>query len=245
MSSSKKVSIAKKSKTSSTTINNEEMNTTSQLYDDEEYNKQVKHFFEIKNKWETRKNKKQTNCLICNNLTDTMIFEVSHDLYLAKCGKKTCPSIEISRRTYISIDEKMRQMREKLDVLKRKFIVEKMDTMFKFIDDKNAIKVFKNEFEEYRELLKVYNQYNVENKKEERQKRIDNINDKIFEECVEIKKLRELRKIDDIVDIVNNKISPLTSELQKITYPIMEINITKNGDIMLYQNTEIPQFIRV
>jgi hypothetical protein len=227
--------------------------------DDEKYNKEVRRFFEIKNKWETRKTKKQSNCLICNNLTNNMIFEISHDLYLAKCKKQTCPALEISRRTYISIEEQIKKMREKLDLLKRKFIVEKMDTMFKFIDNKNAIKVFKSEFEEYRELLKVYNKYNLENINEERENKINELNNKIYEECQEILKLRELQKtngihqqfqqgtttIEDIINIVNNKITPLTDELQKIQYPIMEMNFTKKGDIKLYQYNEIVNFIRI
>ena len=233
MSSSKKVSIK----------TNAEPNEQPDEQPDEQYNKQVKRFFELKNKWEKRKNKKQTNCLICNNLTTTMIFEVSRDLYLAKCGKKTCPSIEIARKTFISMEDNIQQMRDKLDKLKRKFIIEKMDTMFKFIDDKNAIKVFKNEFEEYRELLKVYNQYNLENKN---QNKIDELNTKIYDERLEIMKLREIdytpQQIEDIIDIVNNKLTPLIGELQELTYPIMEMNITKTGDIKLYQKSEIPRY---
>lgn len=239
MSLSKKVSISKKK-------SNKEPITTEE--DNELYNKQVKTFFEIKNKWETRKNKKQSNCLICNNLTNTMIFNVSYDLYLAKCGKQMCPSIEISRRTYISMEDKTLQMKKQLDTLKRKFIVEKMDTIFKFIDDKNAITKFKNEFEEYRELLKMYNQYNLENKTEEHEQNINNITNKIYQECIEISKIREQKytpqQIEDIIDIVNNKLTPLTNELNKLKYPIMEMNITKTGDIKLYQNTEIVQFIK-
>lgn len=239
MSLSKKVSISKKK------LNKEPITTEE---DNELYNKQVKTFFEIKNKWETRKNKKQSNCLICNNLTNTMIFNVSYDLYLAKCGKQMCPSIEISRRTYISMEDKTLQMKKQLDTLKRKFIVEKMDTIFKFIDDKNAITKFKNEFEEYRELLKMYNQYNLENKTEEHDKNINDITNKIYQECIEISKIREQKytpqQIEDIIDIVNNKLTPLTNELNKLKYPIMEMNITKTGDIKLYQNTEIVQFIK-
>jgi len=217
--------------------------------DVEQYNKEVKRFFEMKQKWEENAPKK---CLICNNANAKMRFEVSHDLYLAKCGKQTCPTIEISRRTFISFDEKMQQMREKLDNLKRKFIIEKMDTIFKFIDDKNAIKIFKDEFEEYRELLKVYNQHNVETKYRERDAKVAELNGKIYSNCQEIERLREGKEgkegkekvaISDIVDIVHNKLTPLTVELQVLKYPIMEMNIGKMGDIKLYQRQNKGEFI--
>jgi predicted RNase H-like nuclease (RuvC/YqgF family) len=216
-------------------------------YDEnEQYNKDVKRFFEIKQKWEENHPKK---CLICNNPNAKMRFEVSHDLYLAKCGKQTCQTIEISRRSFVSFDEKIQQMREKLDNLKRKFIIEKMDTMFKFIDDKNAIKIFKDEFEEYRELLKVYNQHNTETKYREREAKIADLTGKIYSECQEIQRLREGKEgketvaISDIIDIVDSKLTPLTGELQGLKYPIMEMNIGKMGEIKLYQVSQYPQFI--
>ena len=242
MSSSKNVSISKKTK-------NINENTYRKYVEETEdiqlYNKKVTQFFEMKNKWETRKNKKQSNCLICNNLTNTMTFEVSHDLYLAKCGKKICKPIEISRKTFISIDEKIKNISNKLNNLRQKFIIQKMDTMFNFIDDKNAIKVFKNEFEEYRELLKLYDEYISKYNTEEQKKNIDELNNKIYLEIIEINKLRDVipLPIDDIIDIVNNNITPLINKLQEIQYPIMEMNMNKDGTIQLYQNTTKPQFI--
>jgi paraquat-inducible protein B len=219
----------------------------------EKYYKEVRRFFEMKTKWEMRKNKKKSNCLICNNITNSMIFEVSGDLYLAKCEKKTCKPIEILRKKFILIESKIQEIQHKLNYLKSKFIIEKMDTMFKFIDNKNAIKIFKDEFDEYRELIKNNELYNSENKMEETQNIIDEINQDIYKELIHIEKLRETIIsgqnnsiiINDIIDIFNNKLTPLVEKLQNVQYPIMEMNITKKGDIKLYQNTKINEFIEI
>lgn len=235
----KKVSISKKEEID----NNEESNKS-----DEEYNKSVKKFFEMKKKWEKNINKKkQMKCLICNNITNNMIFEITYDLYLAKCDKKTCHPFEISRRHYILLQDKIKEISDKINFLKNKFIVEKMDTMFKFIDNKNAIKTFKNEYEEYRELIKEYNEYNLKYNNDKQEKMIDEINNKIFQERNEIKKLRDYSplQIDDILYIVNNKLIPLTIELQNVNYPIMEIDIIKKGEIKLFQYNKKPIFIRI
>jgi paraquat-inducible protein B len=227
----------------------------------EEYNRQVRRFFQAKQEWETRKTKRQSKCPICNNITSKMRFEISQDLYLAKCGKTDC-SLEIARRVYISQEDKMAQMEAKLAHLKNRFIIQKMDAMFKYIDDKNAIKVFKDEFEEYRELLKVYNQYNGEFANQETETAIETLNTQIYKECQEIKQLEETVKtsgttqstklatntatkvaITDIIDIVHNKLEPLVAELQQKQYPIMEMNLTKDGHIKLYQKPQLPKFI--
>jgi hypothetical protein len=125
--------------------------------------------------------------------------------------------------------------------------------MFKFIDNKNAIKIFKDEFDEYRELIKLNELYNSENKMEETQNNIDEINQDIYKELIHIEKLRETIIsgqnnsiiINDIIDIFNNKLTPLVEKLQNVQYPIMEMNITKKGDIKLYQNTKINEFIEI
>jgi predicted RNase H-like nuclease (RuvC/YqgF family) len=220
------------------------------------YNKKVKQYFTIKSEWETtHKAKKSAKCLICNHANARMTFEVTRDLYLAKCGKDTC-TMEIPRKSFISFEEKMQQMQEKLKNLKLNFIIQKQDTIHRFIDDKNAIKVFKDEFEEYRELVKVFDQYNTQQNNTTRQTRIDELKTALFKECQEIKQLEETitttatntattNTIQEIVDIVFNKLTPLTVELQSLTYPIMELNVTKTGELRLYQRDEITQFVEI
>jgi hypothetical protein len=241
MSSSKK-----KSKKNTITFQPELEEKRDTTESDQKYIKDVTRFFELKSKWETRKNKKQSQCVICHSQTSSMVFEVSHDLYLAKCGKKTCPSLEIARRTYMSRDEKVNTLREKLNTLQRRFILEKMNTMFKFIDNTHAIETFKKEFEEYRELIKVLDTYNSSKKEEERHHHIDELNTRIYQEFIEIQKQREHvpPPTRDIVDILHTTIIPLTHERHTYMYPCMEMNVTKQGELHLFQTTEKTQFVQ-
>jgi HD superfamily phosphodiesterase len=140
--------------------------------------------------------------------------------------------------------------------LQRKFIIEKMDTMFKFIDNKNAIKEFNKDIEEYRELCKILDEHTANINKQKHYDHIDELNSRLF---IELQKIKELEQnirnnttitnvatsalIDDIINITIDKIQPLNDEIQNVKYPIMELNIRKNGELYLYQCDELPQFI--
>jgi paraquat-inducible protein B len=220
----------------------------------QQYNKQLKRFFQMKTNWENTKNKNRgVKCPICNNITKKMNFEISHDLYLAECGKKICPKLEIPRRTYTLFDDKIQQMTDKLANLQRKFIIEKMDSMFKFIENKNTIKEFKADLEEYRELRKLLDEQTNDNNYQKHNEQIDVLNSQIF---IELQKIKEIEKsiptstsasklIDDIIQITTTKLIPLTIELQNTKYPIMEMNIRKNGELYLYQRDELAKFITI
>jgi hypothetical protein len=216
------------------------------------YNKKLTKFFEIKRKWESNKKHAPIKCPFCNQTTTQLNFEISHDLYLADCGKSSCPKMEISRRTFIHFDEKMQKLRQKLEIMKRFFIIEKMDNMFKFIDNKNVMKEFKDKLEEYRELVKLYEDNTIDREDIKQRDQIDDLNAKIYSELQRIKVIEETimaesknrnKSIDDIVDIVANKVIPLSNELQNVKYPIMEMNIRKNGEIFLYQKSQLSKFI--
>jgi hypothetical protein len=210
----------------------------------ERHNKEVLRYFKMKQKWEeimnTMKDNKRQKCLICG-LVGNMKFDVSKYLYSATCGKKNC-SLEIQRYNYISVDAKVASINEKLNALKRRFIIEKMDTMFKFIDDKNTIQTFKNDFEEYRELLKELNEFNnTHNNTKEIDEKIlvlnnkINLEKKVIEEHETAYKIdKQESHIDDIVDKYYNKLIPLTDELFKLTHFTCEVNVKRNDISYLY-----------
>jgi len=215
-------------------------------HDTIDYQKSVRKFFEMKSKWEelNPRNKKprQQKCLICNNI-GKMSFIMTKDIYLAKCGKTNC-KLEIQRKNVVSIEEKMNTLKEKLDYLKRRFIIEKMDTLFKFIDDKNAVKLFKDEFEEYRELVKVYNEYTKTSTDQKVMERIDEQVVLLYKELENIKTLeRDNGTIEDIISLYIKRIEPIAQNIQELQHPINELNRNRNGTFVLYQRPALPVFV--
>jgi hypothetical protein len=78
---------------------------------------------------------------------------------------------------------------------------------------------------------------------------IEDIRQKIFTECNNNRVLEDLYKKDNNLQhietmVYNNihKISPLVSELQTNSYPIMELN-NNMGDYVLYQKKQLPKFV--
>ena len=122
-----------------------------------------------------------------------MIFDITHDRYSAYCGNKVEPCkfvIELTRGTYILSESYLTTMREIIDENKTTIIQQKMDSIFDFISEQTAARVFKDKLTEFeRDIIfykdelnnynELYNNVGKENDIKKKQLAIYNINQKI------------------------------------------------------------------
>ena len=233
------------------------------------YNKALDDYFRIKNKYEItliRERKKEYNkgksikhgrllsrsvvpkCLNCKK-PGGMIFNITPDLYVAHCGNKEKPcdfSIRLTRGTYVLSRLYLDTMVAVIDDIKNTFIRQKMDTIFGFISEQSAAKLFKDKLAEFErdtqlynnELKKhnaMYNNAGRENDIKTKQLVIYNINQKI-------KTLNEQYKVDSntsilklIVNLYKSELIPEIENLRKLKYDVVEMDNTDDDKNRLIQ----------
>tara|TARA_A100001015_G_scaffold320403_1_gene446638 strand:- start:543 stop:1277 length:735 start_codon:yes stop_codon:yes gene_type:complete len=179
-------------------------------------------------------------CINCNKIGGT-IFEITNKKLIALCNAKNkCDlNINIDKNTYYNIQNEKTDVEDEINLIKSEIMKTKLDYLFKFIEEKDAINKFNekkielNELNNY--LIIVKKDYiNIVNNIEKNnllKKNKINLHNKILEITDLEKKYMETKNtqlIDDIISIYKTDILPINKEIRNLKYSYF--NVIKDDD---------------
>lgn len=226
-----------------------------------EYLNDLKKFYSLKKKYEDNKenfkkrilksdvsmetkkkllSKQKFKCINCGKEGGSIFLKTSEG-FKATCGNISNPcdlNIDIKKIKYTNIIDEIYEVEKVLEESKRKISLTKLDYLFKYIEEDNAVEKFEELKEElninqekYNKLLEYY--YNITNNEEKNQL----LNEKTqefytliaqYKEFIELFKNSEDKKyLKDAVDLYINKIININKNLLELKY---KINFIENHE---------------
>jgi hypothetical protein len=186
-------------------------------------------------------------CINCDRPVGSL-FTNEGRTYLARCGDAKNPcnlDIKIFAGEFGSLDNLLSNFQEAIQDKKQDIIKQKLDTLFNYIGEREAILLFKHELEEYTEkntflknLIDEYTMLNFnEEKKEKVQKKLAHIGliQERFNDLIEKYNQTDNRELlKDAMTVYISDIKPEMDNLQMMKYETMEIN-KQGNDYVLFQ----------
>jgi len=186
-------------------------------------------------------------CINCNRPVGSL-FSNEGRTYLARCGdaKQPCNlDIQIFAGEYGLLDRFIGSLQENIQDKKQDIIKQKLDTLFNYIGEREAIALFKEQLEEYtevntflKELIHEYTMLNFnEERKEKIQKKMEHIStvQERFNDLIEKYNQTDNRELlKDAMTVYINDIKPEMENLQLMKYETMEIN-KEESDYVMFQ----------
>jgi len=208
-----------------------------------EYIDELNRYFKIKRDYTTKlkelqnKNSKELPlCFGCSKRVG-ILFSSKNGQYRAECGDSSpCGwKMELHRGFYNTMDQVIQTYSSIVDELKQSIIQRKMDILFHFMNEKEAMSLH----EEEKQAFQTANEYLDKMKKEyetffhstEKKKTVEKLQYEINQELEYVKVALLERRYKEASEIQSQKIFPLSQSLQKLQYEIMDIAY-KNDEIM-------------
>jgi hypothetical protein len=201
-----------------------------------EYIEQFKRYLTLKGtymmKQKELQEKKSNELFFCYGCSKRvgMIFSNKNGQYTAQCGG-TPPcgwNIVLHRGFYNSIDEVIDTYSSIVDELKQSIIQRKMDILFHFMNEKEAMKLYEEEKDAYetatKYLDKIKNEYDTFYHSTEKKKEVEKLQYEINQELEYVKEALAEKRYKDAAEIQSQKIFPLSQSLQKLQYEIMDVD---------------------
>jgi len=187
-------------------------------------------------------------CIQCKRPVGT-VFSRKDSKYLAVCGDANhpCPlNIQIYSGHYFHNDLLLDIYKEDMDKKKEAIIKQKMDTLFNYISEKDSVKQFKVELEEYATDSKMYADlikkrdelhHNVETELAIRKdtKEMYRLVDEIKHNIKEYEKTKNKETLRYSVGLYKNELTPILQHLRLKKYGIMETDVSAEGETRLVQ----------
>jgi hypothetical protein len=186
-------------------------------------------------------------CIHCDRPVGSL-FSNEGRTYLARCGdtKNPCKlDIKIFAGEFGLLDHLLKTFQQDIQDKKQDIIKQKLDTLFNYIGEREAISLFKEKLEQYTEvntfLKELIDEYTVlhfdEERKEKIQKKMMHI-EKIqerFNDLIEKYNQTDNRELlKDAMTIYINDIKPEMENLRMMKYETMEIN-KEGSDYVMFQ----------
>jgi len=185
-------------------------------------------------------------CINCDRPVGS-IFSNEGRTYLARCGDPKNPcnlDIRIFAGEFVKIDNLLEIFHEDIQNEKEDIIRQKLDTLFNYISENDAVIIFKKQLEKYtetnaflKELVDEYTDiYFNEEKKDKIQKKIEHIakiQERFNDVIVKYKQSDNMSLLKDAMEIYVSEIKPEMENLQMIKYETMEIEKEKDDYIMI------------
>jgi len=184
-------------------------------------------------------------CINCNRPVGSLFSNEGRN-YLARCGDAKNPcnlDIKIFAGEFGLLDHLLKSFQEDIQDKKQAIIKQKLDTLFNYIGEREAISLFKQQLEEYTEvnmfLKELVDEYTVLNFNEERkekvQKKLQHIGaiQERFNDLIEKYNESDNRELlKDAMTVYVNDIKPEMENLQIMKYETMEINKEGSNYVM-------------
>lgn len=185
-------------------------------------------------------------CINCNRPVGS-IFSNEGRTYLARCGDPKNPcnlDIRIFAGEFVKIDNLLEIFHEDIQNEKEDIIRQKLDTLFNYISENDAVIIFKKKLEKYtetnaflKELIDEYTDiYFNEEKKDKIRKKIEyigKIQERFNDIIVKYKQSDNMSLLKDAMEIYVSEIKPEMENLQMIKYETIEIEKEKDDYIMV------------
>ena len=177
----------------------------------------------------------QFKCVNCNRPGGTL-FEIKKNKLSALCGasSKCDLNISIDKKTYYNIRNEKAEVEEQINVLKTDIIKTKLDFLFNYIEESEAIKEFSIQKEDYN----IFSKGLIATKKDYIEI-VDNIETNtllketiilLHEKIIQIKDLeknyietKNTQLIEDIINIYKIDIIPLNKKIRELKYSYYNI----------------------
>jgi hypothetical protein len=184
-------------------------------------------------------------CINCDRPVGS-IFSNEGRTYFARCGDPKNPcnlDIRIFAGEFGKIDHFITSFQNEIQDKKQDIIQQKLDTLFNYISEKEAISLFKKKLEDYTEvnsfLKTLTDEYTSiffnEDKKEKIQKKIEHIaivQERFNDLLTKYRQSDNRELLKDAMTIYISEIKPEMENLQMIKYETMEINKEKEEYVM-------------
>lgn len=176
-------------------------------------------------------------CVNCKRPVGS-IFETNERTYLARCGdaKNPCDfDIKIQAGEFGNLNQLYKDFSEECQTIKQEIIMQKMDTLFQYIDEKTAVQKFKTQLESFtqtntflKELEQEYNSiyFNEDQKEkiENKLQKISEIQERFRQLLIEYKKQDNEMVLKDAMHIYVNELTPEIKNLQHMKYATLEMD---------------------
>jgi hypothetical protein len=216
-------------------------------YEKINYEKRKDIYKNSENKKEARKllAEFKPKCVNCKRAVGS-IFTTSDRRYLAKCGDAAnpCPlDIEIFLGYFENIRSELAFFKETLEKSKGYIIQQKLDTLFDYVTEEEAVAEFKENLETYNESSVYYNQVktkydeifsNVDKHSEIRAKE-NEIKMMLYDIDEMVRKYKETEEPQFLRDAIEqhvNNLMPMIDYVRRMKYPTMRIITDKEKMVM-------------
>lgn len=169
----------------------------------------------------------QPGCINCNNKGKTLFMQ-KDNILIAKCQAKkedNTPGcnldIMIDRGDFEQIYSVNNFIIEEDEEFRKKIIMTKLDFLFGFISEDEAMSKFMEDKNEYEDLSKQKTHLITEIKKilgKEKQPRIKEVKLEILKEIENLRIFVKDNSISDAISLYINKLTPLLTELRSLLY---------------------------
>lgn len=233
------------------------------------YDESLHEYFKLKNKYETaeyalrkkayekhrsHKLAKQAArnvippCVNCARKVGS-VFTVKDNRYIAVCGDKTKPCnlrFELFRGNHDNLFTMLEMYRTGMEERKEEIIRQKMDTLFNFVDEKEAVRQFKEKLEDfnlksslYRDYMDVYlGLFDNEHKRALIRTKMENVyrlKDTMGNMASEFERNGNRAVLQTLVGIYQKEYAPEILNLRRLQHEVMEMNETDETTQVLFQ----------
>jgi len=230
----------------------------------------LRDYFKLKNKYETKTyelrqkvyNKHKSHkiakqhamnvippCINCGRKVGS-IFTTKDNRFIAMCGDKSkpCPlRIELFRGNYDNLNMLLQQYRAKLETQKEDIIRQKMDTLFNFVSETDAVKLFKEKLEDYNLKSSMYKDYTdkyislFENEQKRtlvktKMEHIYQLKDTMANMAKEFETQGSHVVLQTLVGIYEKEYVPEILNLRRLHYEVMEMDSSNENEQILFQH---------
>lgn len=192
----------------------------------DKYFEKVDRFYKLKNRYETSKSKQCINC----GKSDGILFDNKNGKFIIKCLNDTpCTNEEFDKKRFTLLNNVVNDLHDKIENIKSDIIKIKLDIIFDYVNEDDAINKFtllKNNLNELEKLYRIYKtEYLnvVDNKEKKEQIREEKTN--LFVNIERLKELiNEYKKTDNInlvktaSEIYISDIAPIAKKIRKLKY---------------------------
>jgi hypothetical protein len=247
-----------------------EYDTTSKINTEAEFNEKINEYFQLKNKYEetilAKKRavyhtalktgkmnatigvaKVKKYCVNCNNVGGS-VFTLINNKWTAYCAATNPCNLNISlaRGYNFYFYDTLMEYKDKVQDVKNKFILQKMNILFGYLTEKNGSVNFKNMLEKYNNIAQTYVEltqkydelYNNKSKHEliiKKQEGIYDILQQLRTTMDEIhgltdKNSQEANELRILIRNYNQEATNRSNLLQKLRYSWMEVEIRETID---------------
>lgn len=178
----------------------------------------------------------KANCIYCNRPVGTN-FVIDKTGYYAKCGDREAPcglNVKILKGRFSMKEDLMELFREDVIDAKEKIIRHKLDTLFEYHSEDEAVRIFKKILERYNEISSVYEDclkarnelYFDEQREEQIAKKTEQVNRILEEIQTMVRGFTESENPDVLKTAAELYIQDLVPEienLRRLRYEMMEV----------------------